>query len=81
MCSEKDNIKKILICATGSVATIKIPQIISKLKQELQTKVQIRFVPTAKALHFLPKLTEDAGKELDIEIFKDEDEWSSWHDR
>ena len=81
MCSETDSTKKILFCATGSVATIKVPQIISSLKEELQTKVQIRFVPTAKALHFLPKLKDDAEKELDIKVFQDEDEWSSWQKR
>ena len=86
MCSEERTYKKVLICATGSVATIKIPQILTRLKQELQKNVEIRFVPTAKALHFLPSLEglvnwDGYNKELDVEIFRDEDEWLSWKER
>lgn len=81
MCSELVKSKKILICATGSVAAIKIPQIITGIEKLSEKNLQIRFVPTAHALHFLPNLRELAETGLEIEIFKDEDEWSNWKKR
>ena len=87
MCSELSNRKKVLVCATGSVAAIKIPEIIKELKQKMKTNVEIRFIPTEKALHFLPNLEDQVInkfedlKEFPFKVFRDEDEWSSWHQR
>ena len=80
MCSAILKDKNILICATGSVAAIKIPEIIVAVKDKFNVNVEVTFVPTAKALHFLPDF-EKKEKELGIKIYKDEDEWSSWNQR
>lgn len=65
--------KKILLCCTGSVATIKVVNIIENLK--LIANVQINVVFTKSAFHFC-----DASKlkELAIPLYGDEDEWSAW---
>ena len=81
MCSAAVKDKNILICATGSVAAIKIPEIIAVIKEQFKANVELKFVPTAKALHFLPGFNEEKETELGIKIFKDEDEWSSWNER
>ena len=73
--------KKVLICATGSVAAIKIPEIIPAIKDRFKANVEIRLVPTAKALHFLPGFNKEKETELGIKIYKDDDEWSSWNER
>ena len=74
--------KKILVCVTGSVAAIKVPEIVGTLKKELHDdgNVKIRVILTEHALHFLPKFN-DAAEEHDFEIFRDADEWSAWHGR
>ena len=81
MCSATVKDKKVLICATGSVAAIKIPEIIPAIKHQFNVNVEVIFVPTAKALHFLPGFNEEKETELGIKIYKDEDEWSSWNKR
>ena len=81
MCSATMKDKKVLICATGSVAAIKIPEIIPAIKDQFKANVEIRFVPTAKALHFLPGFNKEKETELGIKIYKDDDEWSSWNER
>ena len=82
MSSNEKASRNILVCATGSVAAIKIPEIILGIKKELHGNCTIRFIPTDKALHFLPELNgPDAEKQFGIEIFQDHDEWSSWNKR
>ena len=80
MNSEKVEKKKVLIGATGSVATIKIPDIISGINDCFKGHVEIKFVPTKNALHFLPQVHELEDK-LGAKVIKDEDEWSSWNKR
>ena len=68
----------ILICSTGSVATIKLPLLIDTLIKEVSSryKINIKYCLTEKALHFCSK------KELDtIEGYTDEDEWNCWKKR
>ena len=72
--------KKILIGATGSVATIKIPDIISGIISYYNGHVEVKLVPTKNALHFLPQVNEIEDK-LGTKILKDEEEWSSWNKR
>ena len=71
---------KVLLGATGSVASIKIPDIISGLNIKFNGNVEIRLVPTQNALHFLPQVDEIEYK-LGAKIYRDEDEWSSWSKR
>ncbi|SCU94427.1 LAFA_0F21770g1_1 [Lachancea sp. 'fantastica'] len=67
-----DNKIHILIGATGSVATIKVPVIIDKLyKNYGPDKVSIQLVVTKPAEHFLRGLKIST----DVKIWRDEDEW------
>ncbi|SCV02334.1 LANO_0F16886g1_1 [Lachancea nothofagi CBS 11611] len=71
---QKQDDKKIhiLIGATGSVATIKVPVIIDKLyKTYGPDKVSIQLVVTKPAQHFLRGLKIST----DVKIWRDEDEW------
>lgn len=67
----------ILLACTGSVATIKIPQIIDKLVQIYGDKISIQLVVTKCALHFLKGLKINAG----VKIWRDEDEWANFGDQ
>lgn len=68
--------KKILLCCTGSVATIKVINIIENLK--LIGNVEVKVVFTKSAFHFC-----DASKlkELAIPLHDDAKEWSAWEGR
>ena len=67
----------ILIACTGSVATIKIPEILEKLAKI--ENVKIKLVVSQNSQHFLPQLCE-LGK-VGETILTDQHEWSSWNDR
>ncbi|KAF0383908.1 phosphopantothenoylcysteine decarboxylase-like protein [Gigaspora margarita] len=64
----------ILIGATGSVASIKIPILVQSLHQ--YENVEIKVVSTDNALHFFDK--ESLTKELGVEVTTDADEWKAW---
>ena len=81
MCSATVKDKKVLICSTGSVAAIKIPEILNAIKDQFKANVELTFVPTAKALHFLHGFNKEKETELGIKIYKDDDEWTSWNER
>jgi len=80
MSNENIEKTKVLLGATGSVASIKIPDIISGMNIKFNGNVEIRFVPTQNALHFLPQVDEIEDK-LGAKIYRDKDEWSSWSKR
>lgn len=70
----------VLLCASGSVATIKIPNIVSALAKH--SNVRIRLVFTAAATNFLQGQSEEQPSIQDLEaqpnvdgIYFDEDEW------
>lgn len=70
----------VLLCASGSVATIKIPNIINALAKH--PNVQIRLIFTAAATNFLQGQSGEQPSLEDIEalpnvqgIYFDEDEW------
>ena len=67
----------LLLCVTGSVATIKIYDLVSKFESQLG-HIKIRIVTTENGRHFF-----DAGHESlkKCEIFTNQDEWSSWSKR
>nr|BAN20774.1 phosphopentothenoylcysteine decarboxylase [Riptortus pedestris] len=73
----KDKVN-ILICCTGSVATIKLPLLIETLFKAASSMydVSIKYCLTEKALHFCSKsdVTSCSG-------YTDEDEWNSWKKR
>ncbi|ORX75584.1 flavo protein [Basidiobolus meristosporus CBS 931.73] len=62
--------KRVLIGATGSVASIKIPLLVKKLLEN--ENVEVKVVCTKAALHFF-----DATKVENV--ITDEDEWSAWN--
>ena len=71
---EDDDKIHILIGATGSVATIKIPMIIDKLFKIYGTdKVSIQLVVTRSAEHFLRGLKIST----EVKIWREQEEWSS----
>ena len=67
--------KNILVGVTGSVATIKLPVILDKLKK--QSKFNVKVIFTENSKHFV-----DVGKIKELaEVFSDQDEWSTWKNR
>ncbi|KAF2266633.1 flavo protein [Lojkania enalia] len=75
-----DNKIHFLLCATGSVATIKIPNIINALAQ--YSNISIRLIFTSSATNFLAGQSVEQPSLQDIEslpnvdgIYFDEDEW------
>ncbi|CCH59904.1 hypothetical protein TBLA_0C00900 [Henningerozyma blattae CBS 6284] len=70
---EDDRKIHILIAASGSVATIKVPMIIDKLfKIYTPEKVSIQLIVTKPAEHFLRGLKLSTH----VKIWREEDEWS-----
>ncbi|KAJ1920400.1 hypothetical protein H4219_001376 [Mycoemilia scoparia] len=72
------NVKHILIGATGSVASIKIP-LLAHLVTELATKnknweVEVKIVTTNSALHFISLNALPKG----VTLYTDKDEWKAW---
>lgn len=65
---------RILVCCTGSVATIKLNQLLTNL---LQCELEVRVVATEHAQHFFK--ADDIP--TDVELFRDADEWSLWQKR
>jgi phosphopantothenoylcysteine decarboxylase len=57
---------KLLVGLTGSVASIKAPQLIA----QLQEFAEVRIVATKAAQHF--------AKDLSAPVLVDADEWSTW---
>lgn len=82
----------VLIGVTGSVATIKLIELVQKLKSmfpqpytnkstgvSVEADIAIRIIMTRNSKHFIPKV--ELIKSLNnpsIEIYDDDDEWSSW---
>lgn len=72
---EDDGKIHILLAATGSVATIKVPLIIDKLFQVYgSNKISIQLVITKSASHFLKGLKINNQ----VKIWRDEDEWANF---
>ena len=73
----------LLLAATGSVATIKIPNIVERLAKN--TNLSIRIVLTEAATNFLQGQSEEQpdlatlSKYPNVDaIYRDADEWSTW---
>lgn len=76
----RDDKIHVLLCASGSVATIKIPNIINALARH--DRIRIRIIFTAAAANFLQGQSDEQPSIEDIEalpnvdgIYFDEDEW------
>ncbi|KAI9101176.1 phosphopantothenoylcysteine decarboxylase-like protein [Phlyctochytrium arcticum] len=65
--------RRILIGATGSVASIKIPNLVTSLRETYKDEIDIKIVSTQNALHFFK-----ASAVSPVEVITDADEWKSW---
>ena len=66
-----DGKKHILVGATGSVASVKIPLIVKSLLAHEMVEVQVIVTKTAK--HFFD--VEKLRTELGVKVWEDEDDW------
>jgi len=64
----------VLYGVSGSVAAIKAHQIVSLLKDNLDSDSEVRVIATEHATHFLN------GGDFD-QLYRDSDEWSAWKGR
>ncbi|KAK9464918.1 flavoprotein [Lipomyces arxii] len=70
----------LLLAASGSVATIKMPLIVEKLYRIYEpSRISIQIVVTASANRFLP--AADSPLPASIKIWQDADEWANWTGR
>lgn len=68
----------VLIGVTGSVASIKLPKLISQLEtkcKERGIEICVRVVTTERAMHFYDV---DEVRALVDRLYRDEDEWTAW---
>ena len=63
---------KILIGCTGSVATIKVKELVDQLNNRA---FEVQVIATEHAQHFLKK------ESTNCKVWSDEDEWKMWNDR
>jgi phosphopantothenoylcysteine decarboxylase len=66
----------VLLCLTGSVASIKAEQLVEGLRSSCAANVRV--VATQRALHFLRCQQAVEAKRLSAAVYSDEEEWSSW---
>ncbi|KAK9480370.1 flavoprotein [Lipomyces japonicus] len=70
----------LLLAASGSVATIKVPLIVEKLYRIYEpSKISIQIIVTDAAERFLPQA--DKPLPATISIWRDRDEWQDWNSR
>merc|ERR1712179_360435 len=67
----------LLLCVTGSVAAIKVYELVSELQKQIEN-LTLRLVATEKSLHFFDPNHE---KLKEYEVLTDADEWASWSKR
>lgn len=73
--------KNLIIACTGSVATIKLPQLIEELRKDnLPFYFNLKIILTDRAKHFLDISSYDSLQER-LSIFEDKDEWDAWKKR
>ncbi|KAJ2031645.1 hypothetical protein GGH13_005478, partial [Coemansia sp. S155-1] len=72
-------VRRVLIGATGSVASIKVPQLAkSIIKQGLEVhgvQIEIAIAASNSALHFFRR---EQLPEEHVTLYTDQDEWSEW---
>ncbi|KAI8642374.1 flavoprotein [Parasitella parasitica] len=60
----------ILIGATGSIATIKVPLLVDFLKKD--PNIHVKVILTESAYFFVKDMT------IDCEVYREQDEWNGW---
>lgn len=68
--------KHILIGCTGSVASLKIPNLVKELLEK-NNNFKIQIITTEHAKHFF----KETELPENVKLWSDEDEWSSWKNR
>jgi Flavoprotein len=66
-----DGKKHVLVGATGSVASVKIPLIVKSLLAHEQVEVQVIVTKTAKHFFDVEKLKKETG----VKVWEDQDDW------
>lgn len=75
--SNKPLVTNVLIGCTGSVATIKVPELVRRFCE--RPAVRVRVMCTANAKHFLDAAAESLPD--DVPLLDDGDEWAAWRGR
>jgi len=78
--SSSGNDKRILVGCTGSVAAIKLPQLLKAIlesKHSVPWNVQLQVILTEHASHFCAS----ADLPVNVPVYYDKDEWSAWSKR
>jgi len=78
--SSSDNDKHILVGCTGSVAAIKLPQLLKAIlesKHYAPWNIQLQVILTEHARHFCT--SEDLP--MNVPVYSDKDEWAAWSKR
>ena len=65
----------ILIAATGSVASVKLPLIVQSLRSVPKVEVQVVITKTCKNFFDVDDLRKQG-----VKVWEDEDEWKVWHE-
>ena len=79
--ASNDQLYRVLICATGSVAAIKLEELVSQFTRELHLDTSHKKVSVVVALTQGAKNFVDVDRlvtEYGVRCFTDEDEWSVW---
>lgn len=75
-----DNDKRVLVGCTGSVATIKLPELMKRIvesKHSVPWNVQLQVILTERAKHFYAS----ENLPFNVPVYYDEDEWTAWSKR
>ncbi|XP_069758797.1 phosphopantothenoylcysteine decarboxylase isoform X5 [Narcine bancroftii] len=65
--------RRVLVAASGSVAALKLPELVGRLLELGQ--VEVKVVTTEHAKHFYDP------KDIPAEVYSDSDEWKMWNQR
>lgn len=75
---DNNKVVNVLIACTGSVATIKIHEIVQLFRASVQPKFEIRIITTERAKHFMGD--DDFSEDIQ-QMYDDADEWAAWQKR
>lgn len=74
---ESNTTKNIIIGCTGSVASIKIPELVEMILKSELPKFEIKIIATEHAKHFFKKEQLPVG----VSLLNDHDDWLVWQKR
>lgn len=74
---QKDSVTNVLIGCTGSVASLKIPELVARFHSSGNPRFNVKVMTTQNALHFFSVADLPSG----VPVLTDADEWSTWRGR